>query len=152
MELDLERPFAVMGGEAGFLVIPVTGATVDKVPALQASTVPLGQLWMLRAAPARDGKPAAKEYLRRVKVTRDSFDETLNVFFLGVRKDAWGGLELLVFARTKEPLLMLPLRPMEQSQSQPIELGGQKTGDAAGVLHLNLLGKYQASIDLVRAE
>ncbi len=92
------------------------------------------------------GAAAPADKLRPVKVKVNDGEHELSLLLLGTRKGAEGKLELLVYAKAKEPLLVLPLEAANRSQTQPIELEGKKAEGDMGVLEVHILGKYQAGL------
>ena len=64
---------------------------------------------------------------------------------LGVRQGAGDKLELLVFGKGKEPLLVLPLNKAAREQKWPLEFTAEREGDASARVTLLLVGKYEAS-------
>jgi hypothetical protein len=148
LEVDVTKPQAIKGGGAGLLVIPDKGLTLEKLDATGSAITPLGQLWTLNVSLAKDGRPAPNERLRFHTLSTDTEDLRVQLYYLGAQKNADGKLDLVVFAKDKEPFLRQPLTLNGQpaSQTLPIELGGRKDDEETGTLSLHFLGKYD--IDL----
>lgn len=151
-ELDPEQPRGIKAGDAGLIVIPAAKLTAAAVAKAGKEPVAIGQLWLHQLVPAQDGSPVALSKLRTVTVTDKDKDKSANaqLYFLGVRDAGAGKLELVVYALDKQPLLRVPLEIAEASQDSPIELQGRKSGEDAGVLTVNLLGKYKAELTLMK--
>ncbi|MBI3849123.1 MAG: hypothetical protein HY298_02355 [Verrucomicrobia bacterium] len=148
MEADAEKPSAFAAGGGGILVIPDKKLTKESMTKVGAEILPLGQLWMLNIAPAPEGKATPKDKLRLVTVNAENEEHKLPLCLLGVRKKA-DTLELVVYGKDKEPLLSTPLKKSQLNQELPVELTGEQTGDDSGVLTINVLGNYQATLKMV---
>ena len=151
LDLDLQKPVAFKGGEAGMLVIPDKGLSGEKIAQAGKEIAPVGQLWMYRVAAAKDGKVVPNSKLRLVTVSDGKKSASVQLYLLGVRKGEKGP-ELVVFGGNKDPLMTLPLEKAEEGQAVPINLSGRKTGDDSGQLTLNLLGKYKVDISVMKQE
>jgi hypothetical protein len=69
---------------------------------------------------------------------------------LGAHKDAKGDLELLVYGKSSEPVMRLPLKAISADQDLPIDITGERKSDGLGLVTLKFFGKYEASIELRR--
>lgn len=149
---DPDKAFGLRKGEHGAMVLPDKKLSADAFSKAGKDPTPAGQFWFRNVTLVVDGKPAASNQLRVVTVTADGKDHSLALFFLGVRKKG-NDLELVLFAKEKEPILAVPLTKADVRQELPIEFEAAK-GDAekTGVLTLNLLGKYQAKITIAPQE
>ncbi|MBI4323976.1 MAG: hypothetical protein HY674_01805 [Chloroflexi bacterium] len=150
MELNVQKPNGLRVEDVAVMVIPdkqISAATVAKA---DKEVLPLGQLWTLKLAPALNGKVTPNDQLRIVTVATDEREYKLPLFFLGAKKNDQGALELVVFAKNKQPLLRVPLEKAERTQELPIELQGTTTDDNSGVLTLNIAGKYKADVTLMK--
>ena len=99
----------------------------------------------------RDGTAVAKDSLRLVTVRAEGEEVTAPQCALAVRRNAGGKLELLVFGKSKEPILTLPLKSIDATQSSPLDLSAERDGDA-GKVTLKILGKYQATLSVTELE
>ncbi len=152
LEINVEKPQALKAGEVGILVIPATRLSEETLSKADKDVTPLGQLWMLKALPARNGKVTAREKLRLVEVTDDGKEVKVPLFLLGARRSEKGSLELLIYAKDKAPLLELPMEKTDARQEFPIELQGRKQDDTSGILTLNILGKYKVELTVMKPE
>ncbi len=109
LEGDLDRPDALKAGAVRILVIPDQKLTAELLAKIGKTVTPLGQLWMLAVAPAKDGKVVANDKMRVVSVTRDDKESKILLLFLGIEKSEKGEMELAIYGKDKEPLLRLPL-------------------------------------------
>jgi hypothetical protein len=151
VDADAEKPCAVRGEGGGAMVIPDKGLTADRLKKAGKEAVPVAQLWLRKWTPVRDGKPVADDQLRIVTVRLDDKDRPMPLLLLGVRaKGDKGELELLVYSRESEPLLVLPLKAVEAGEELPVELEWQRGDKDADSLTITLLGKRQAILKITR--
>lgn len=152
-DVDTEKPCAFHAeNKYGAMVVPdrnLSAATVEKAG---KERIPVGHLWTRNLAPAVDGTVTPNAKLRLVTVSVDNNDHNLPFYLLGLRKNADGNLELLVYGKEKEPIVNVPLKKVDAAQDLPIELDGKKGENETGVLIVNLLGKYQAQITVKEQE
>lgn len=146
-DVDLTRPVAMREDDYGGLVLPRKGLTVETLAAAGETPVPVGQLWLHRLAPVRQGEAVPRSALRMVTVRHHGDEAVVPQCILAVRRTAAGTLELLVYGKGGEPLLNVPLRSVETSASEPIDLAAVREGDF-GRLTLKLLGRYQATLSV----
>jgi hypothetical protein len=144
-DVDAEKPCCITKGEPGAMIIPDKNLSADALAKAGKDVTPLGQLWMRKLTPVVDGKPVPGDKLRIVTVTVKNADEPMVLCLAGVRKKG-DGLELVLYAKDKEPLLTVPLEKVETKQELPVELDGKKGDNDTGVLILSVLGKYQAKV------
>jgi hypothetical protein len=141
---DVKRPVAMKDGDYGGMVLPESKLSAEAFAKAGAQAAPLGQLWLLKLVPMKDGQPVPTSKLRMVQATSDEGEATVPCCALGVSKNAEGGLELLVFGKDKEPVLRTPLRSISRQQEAPIEMTAERK-DEGGLVTLRFLGKYEAS-------
>jgi hypothetical protein len=103
--------------------------------------LPVGQLWLRKWTLVVDGKATPNDKLRIVTVNLDDKDRPMPFFLLGVRKGK--KLELVIYAKDSEPLLVLPLKKLATLPKLPLELEWKRGEKDADFLTLNVLGKYQ---------
>lgn len=142
-DVDEKKPYAVHGGDRAAMVIPDKKLTADAIAKVDKDIVPLGHLWFRQISPYVNGKVTPNDKLRIVKVNAGGEDHSLPFCLIGVQKNAKGELELVVFAKDKEPLVRAPLKKIDAKQELPLELEAKREGDTAQ-LTINILGKYQA--------
>ncbi len=142
---DAKQPVALREGEYGGLVLPQKNLSAESLKPTQAQSVaPVGLLWLHNLAPMKYGQAIAPDKLRLVTVYADGGYATVPQCALGVRQTSDGGLELLVFGKSAEPLLSVPLRSITSTQELPIELAAEREYDS-GRITVKILGKYQAT-------
>jgi hypothetical protein len=141
---DVKRPVALRQGERGALVLPECKLSAETLAKAGTEVVPVGQLWMRGLNLQDDAAPPKPDKLLSVTVGAGDKTATVLLCALGVRKDADGKLELLIYGKDKEPLQHIALKPISASSSDPIELTGEQQGGGA-LLTLRLLGKQEAS-------
>jgi hypothetical protein len=138
---DVKRPVAVRAEQRGLLILPETKLNGEALAKTTAAVTPLGQLWLLKVVPQCDAQAVPGDRLRLVSITMPQGSVSVALCALGLRKDAGGHLELLVYGKEKEPLLHVPLAAMSAPQDNPIEV----SADSGGTVTLKILGKYTAS-------
>jgi hypothetical protein len=146
-DVDVKRPVGVHEGEYGGLVLPEAKLSREIVAKAGEQPVPIGQLWLHRLTPIRDGQPVAAEDLRLVKVTAKDGQATLPQCALALRKNSAGAFELCVYGKAKEPILKVPAKAIEAAQELPVELDAERTGEGGRVI-LRILGRYEARFDV----
>ena len=145
--VDADKATGLKKGEIGALVIPDKNLYLDRVAKAGKEIVPIAQLWTKGLTTLTSDNPTAKDKLRLEKVKAKDEEVELSLLLLGVRKSADNKLELVVFAKGKEPLHVLPLEANEKNQDQPVELDGKGEG-GRGTLFINILGKHQAKLPI----
>lgn len=151
LDPDVKRPVAVHDGDYGGLVLPETKLTAETLAKAGKDVTPVGQLWMLKLTPMSDGQVVPLSKLRMVHLKNEYREVDVACCALGVRKDANGALELLIYGKDKEPVLRAPLKAISSPQDNPIEISGERR-DNAGLVTLRLVGKYEASFKVTEPE
>jgi hypothetical protein len=118
-DVDTDKPFGLKKGERAGLVIPDRKLSAEQLGKAGKEVVPVGQLWMKALTPVVGGNATPADRLRLMTVKANDQDHELVLLLLGARKGADGKLQLLVYAKEKEPLLSLPLEAMDRTQEQP---------------------------------
>jgi hypothetical protein len=143
--VDLEQPVALKDGEYGGMVLPELKLTAEAITRAGDKVVPLGQLWLLKLTPMRDGEATSSDQLRLATVKHGDTEVTLPQCALGAQRNKSGGLELLVFGKAKEPILKVPMKSIDTKQESPIELDAERNSDSADIT-VKILGKYEATL------
>jgi hypothetical protein len=149
--VDLKQPVAMRDGEFAGMVLPEAKLSLDAFTQAGDKIVPVGQLWLLRLAPVVDGAAVPKEKLRLATIEHDGETHTLPQCTLGARKTSSGGLELLIFGKSKEPLLKVALKTIDAKQDMPLDMDADRGSESAEVT-LKILGKYEAKFKVTQAE
>jgi hypothetical protein len=150
MDVDPDKPCAVRGEGGGAMVIPDKKLSKETLEKAGKDVKSVGQLWLRKWTPVVGGKAIPNDQLGIVTVTIYDKDRPMTLLFLGVRKGK--ALELVVYTKESEPLMVLPLKEFGSVVELPLELEwkrGEKDGD---LLTLNVLGKYQAVVTIARQE
>ena len=150
-QVDLDHPVALRDGEFGGMVLPQAKLTAESLAKAGDKVVPIGQLWLLKLTPMRDGEAIASEDLRLATVKLRDDEITLPQCALGVQKNKSGGLELLVFGKGKEPILKTPLKAIDAKQDAPIDLDAERDSESADIT-VRILGKYEAKVKVTALE
>ena len=150
-DVDLKQPVVVYEGDHGGMLLPEAKLTSEAFAKAGDKIVPIGQLWLRKLTPMRDGSALASDKLRVATVKHKDQDVSLAQCALGVRRNHSDALELLVFGKDKEPLVILPLKRMDAPQELPLDFTAERTGDA-GCLTIKILGKYEAKLMVTELE
>jgi len=148
---DIKRPVAVHSGDYGGLVLPESKLNAEVFSRAGKETAPVGQLWLRKLAPIKDGQIVPASKLRVVQISTRNGEEAAVCCALGVRKGTDGQLELLVYGKDKEPVVRVPLKAISSSQENPVEMTAEHEGDTARVI-LKFTGKYEASLSVGEAD
>lgn len=150
-DVDVDQPVAMKEDDYGGMVLPQKGLRLETIAAAGETPVPIGQLWLHRLAPMREGAPVSRSDLRLVTVQAQGEAATVPQCALAIRRASTGALELLVFGKGKEPILSVPVKPTDASQSTPIDLAAERNDDS-GKITLKILGKHQATIPVTELD
>jgi len=143
---DVKRPVAVHAGEHGLMILPETKLSAAAIAKAGPEAISIGQLWLRKLAPQAEGQVVEAAKLHVVTVNPEKGPTKVVLCALGVRS-AGDHQELLVYGKGKEPLLHVPLTPASASQSNPIEV----SADGSGQVTLNIVGKYSATFTVGEA-
>ena len=149
--VDPEQACAVRGEGGGAMAVPDKMLTEQKLLKLQGEIVPVGQLWLRKWTLVVDGTPIAAKQLRIVKVKVDEQVRPMPLLLLGIRKTADKKMELLIYAKKGEPLLIVPLKSIEFVPETPLELEWARGDKQIDPLTLKILGRFQADLFITRA-
>ena len=133
------------------MVLPEAKLSSETLAKAGKEVVPIGQLWLVKLAPFSGGQVASSAKLRTVHISAAGQEADVVCCALGVKKDAKGDLELLIYGKDKEPLTRVPMKAISGTQENPIEMSSEREADR-GVATLKLLGKYQASFEVTEPE
>jgi hypothetical protein len=150
IEVDVEKPYGLKGGEAGAMIIPDKKLTLDAITKAGKDVTPVGHLWFRKVTPVAGGKPVPADKIRSLTVSFNGQDHEVTLYLVGVRKK--DKLELVVLGKDKEPVLVAPLVKADVKQEFPLELEAKKTGEKMADLTLNLLSTYQVKIPVAGDE
>jgi hypothetical protein len=145
-DVDVKRATAMRDGDYGAMVLPEAKLAPDALAKANTEAVPVGQLWLHRLTPMRDGWAVPSDELRLVDVPHDEGTTAVPQCTLGVQRKASGQLELAILGKSKKPLVTVPLKPVETKQSLPIEMMAERVDDSSGRITLRILGRYEASL------
>jgi|ERR1035438_9582235 hypothetical protein len=129
-DVDVKQPVVVYEGDHGGMLLPEAKLTSEAFAKAGEKIVPIGQLWLRKLTPTRDGSALASDKLRVATVKHKDQDVSLVQCALGVRRNRSDALELLVFGKDKEPLVILPLKRVDAPQELPLDFTAERTGDA----------------------
>ena len=146
-DVDIKYPVAIRQGEYGGMVLPEAKLTRETLAKAGSRAVPVGQLWLLKLTPMKDGEAISSDKLRLATLPYKNEQVTVPQCALGVRRSGAGALELLVYGKDKEPLLALPLQKINQPQDTPIDLEAE-AGSASGTVTLKILGTYETKLQV----
>lgn len=150
-DVDAQQPVVMKDADYGGMVLPQKNLKVEAIAKAGETAVPIGQLWLQKLTPMKNGEAIAKDSLRLVTVRAEGEEVTAPQCALAVRRNAGGNLELLVYGKSKEPVLTVALKPLDAVQSMPLDLAAERDGDV-GNLTLKILGKYQAKLSVTELD
>jgi hypothetical protein len=150
-DVDVKQPVAVRDGDFGGMVLPEAKLNADAIAKAGEKAVPVGQLWLLKLTPMREGEAVAASKLRMVTLSHEGDQVKVSQCALGVQRNGSGALELLVFGKDKEPVVEVPLKTMDAKQDVPIDLSAERESDS-GKVTLKILGKYTATVSVTALE
>lgn len=149
-DVDPEKAYAVQGEGGGAMAIPDKALTAEKLAKAGKDVVPVGQLWLRKWTLVIDGTPVPAKTLKIAKIDIDEKKRPMPLFLLGVRKSGEKGMELLVYAKGNEPLLVMPLKSIDYIPETPLELEWTRGEKQIDPLTMKILGKYQAEFAITR--
>jgi hypothetical protein len=150
-DVDVKQPVAVRDGDFGGMVLPEAKLNADAIAKAGEKVVPIGQVWLRKLTPMKDGEAVAASRLCMVTLTHEDDQVKVSQYALGVQRNGTGALELLVFGKDKEPVVKVPLKTMDTKQDVPIDLSAERESDS-GKVTLKILGKYTATISVTALE
>lgn len=148
---DPEKAFGMKKDDLGALVMPDRQLTAERLSAATIKVMPLGQLWTRNITICTSGTPLPNDKIRIVGLNADGQEHPLPLFLLGLRKKE-GKLELLIYAKDKEPALIVPLEESSTQQEFPIQFESRDEGNDRGGITLSILGKYKANFQLAKQQ
>jgi len=150
-DVDAQQPVVIKDADYGGMVLPQKNLKAETITQAGETAIPIGQLWLQKLTPMRNGEAIAKDRLRLVTVRAEGEEVTAPQCALAVRRNAGGNLELLVYGKSQEPMLTIALKPMDAIQAMPLDLAAERDGDV-GNLTLKILGKYQAKFSVTELD
>jgi len=152
VDADTSKPQAIHADKVGLLIIPDKGLNSEALANPGKDILPIGQLWLLHAVVADGERAAAKEKLRNILVEDNEREQNVQLYLLGLRKNARDSFELVVYGKGKEPIVATSMVSAPNTQEFPLQVTGRKESDTSGILTIHLLGQYSADLRLVRGE
>jgi hypothetical protein len=151
-DVDVKRPIVLRDGEYGGMYLPESKLTLETIAKAGEKAVSIGQLWLHKLAPVRDSETIGNEKLRIAKVT-DTEGSQLEVpqCTLGVRRNASGALELLLFGKGTDPIVTAPLASVGDKTGPAVALEAERN-DNGGLLTITMFGKYKAQLSFTGTE
>jgi hypothetical protein len=150
-DVDVKQPVAFRAGDFGGMALPEAKLSADAIAKAGEKVVPIGQLWLRKLTPMREGAAVAASKLCMVTLSHEGNQVKVSQYALGVQKNGSGALELLVFGKDKEPVVKVPLKTIDAKQDVPIDLSAERESDS-GKVTLNILGKYTATVAVTQLE
>jgi hypothetical protein len=145
-DVDIKQPVALKDGEYGVMVLPECKLQADQIREAGEVPVPIGQIWFRNLAPMKSGEAVARSDLKTVEI-RPRNQEAIDLIqcALAVKSTGEGRLGLLVYGKGKTPVVEVPLKKVENTQDDPIDLAAEK-GEESGKITLQILGRYEGVI------
>jgi hypothetical protein len=148
-DVDPDGAVAVRGEGGGAMAIPDRKLLKERLAQAGQEVIPLGQLWLRKWTVVASGKPVPDDSLRIITINVDDKDRPMPLLLLGVRKQG-KGLELVAYAKESEPVLAVPLKPVEFVQDLPLDLRWERGEKDVDPLTLTLFGRYQTVLPITR--
>lgn len=144
MEVEAGKATGMTIKDYGTIILPAKGLSTEVLAKAGAEIVPIGFLWLHSLVPSVEGKALATEKRRAVKVVFDQEERTVQLLTLGFRKNAEGGLELVVLTKDKDAVLTLPLKEEQRDQQWPVALEMRQGTSSLGEIDIHVLGRLHA--------
>ena len=145
-DVDVKRPIVLVDGEYGGMFLPEAKLTAEGIAKTSDKVAPIGQLWLHKLTPMVDNQGIGSEKLRMAKVTgEDGTEVRVPQCTLGVRRNASGTLEVLLYGKGTEPLVTAPVSAATDKAGQGITLARERDY-SGGELTITLFGKYKAKL------
>ena len=148
-DVDVKLPVVMHDGDFGGMVLPEAKLTAEAVGKAGEKVMPVGQIWLLKLTPVREGEAVSAGKLRMVKLSHEGQEAEVAQCALGVRRASAGGLELLIYGKSTEPLITVPLKAIDGKEQPGIDLDAERDS-AAGHITLTLVGKFKARFDVTQ--
>lgn len=149
-DVDLKRPIALRDGDYGGLFLPEAKLTAQAIANAGEQPQAVGQLWLHKLTPMRDGQPIYSDRLRMARVDFDGDTVRVPQCTVGVRRNG-GKLELVLLGKTTEPLVVATLKEINGSASEPFRFEAERDY-SGGTATLTLFGKYRAEMVFTELE
>lgn len=146
-DVDLKRPIALREGEYGGLFLPEAKLSAQCIAGAGDKVVPIGQLWLHKLTPKQDNQPVYSSKLRMAKVELEGDTVQVPQCTLGVRKTSAGQIQLLVFGKTAEPIVTVPVSTANSGSADGVTLKAERDY-SGGTVTLCLFGKYKAELEV----
>lgn len=140
---DVKRPVAMKDEGYGAMVLPESKLTAETLGKAGPEAMALGQLWMVKLAPLADGQVVPASKLRTVHISSGDQEADVTCCTLGARKNSEGTLDLLIYGKSREPVMTVAMKSISGAQENPIEMGAEKN-DQGALVTLKFTGKYEA--------
>lgn len=151
-DVDGAKAFGMKAKQYAAVVIPEKGLTKESLAKAGKEVVPVGQLWLVKLSPVVKDATTTNDKLCMVTISVKDEDLRLCLLLLGARKSGETGLELVIYAKAKEPLLTLPLKKSDTKQALPLEIGVREGTSSLGLVDINILSEYQAALSVGEQE
>lgn len=129
----------------GLLIVPDSKLTADALKKIDKEVLPVGVLYLRKMTPVVADEPVPADKQREIEVTVGTNSAVVTVMPLAATRVA-GRLVLLGYAKGKTPALVTDLVEIDEKIDLPVEVTARKAGDNRGMLVVNALGKYRATI------
>ena len=145
-DVDVKRPIVLVDGEYGGMFLPEAKLTAEGLAKTTDKVAPIGQLWLHKLTPMVDNQGIGSEKLRMAKVNdEDGTEMRVPQCTLGVRRNAAGTLEVLLYGKGPEPLVTAPVSAATDKAGQGITLAVERDY-SGGELTISLFGKLKAKL------
>jgi len=146
-EVDMENPVAIRDGDYGGMLLVDKNFTAEKFGQLVNKRLPVAELWLYHLGPMRNGELVPNTELNIIALPTNEGEVRLPLCILGVIKNRQDKLELLVFSKEKKPILRVPLKTIDEKQTAPVSISGEKENES-GTIIVKLFGKHEAKFQV----
>ncbi len=144
---DVKRPVVLKDGEYGGMLLPEGKLSAETFAGLDKTPKAVGQIWMSKLTFLKGDNAVSGSKLRTVRVNVEGGEHPVTCSALAARKNAEGGLELVVYGKSAEPLLSVPLKSVSNGGAETVDMSGERNDNGA-TLKLVFLGKYEATLSV----
>ena len=145
-DVDVKRPIVLVDGEYGGMFLPEAKLTAEGIAKTSDKVAPIGQLWLHKLTPMVENQGIGSDKLRMAKVTDENGTEMrVPQCTLGVRRNAAGTLEVLLYGKGPEPLVTAPVSAASDKAGQEINLAVERDY-SGGELTITLFGKFKTKL------
>ncbi|MDC0325339.1 hypothetical protein OAM01_01115 [bacterium] len=143
-EADLDQPVGLSNNDFGGLIIPRARLSEGTKADVGSEPVAIGEIWLYNLTLEEDGWAVSENNLDIVSINTEEGSVKIPRCVLGVKKRDGKSPVLMLFGKTQNPLVTVPLTKIQKKQSNPLDMSASENGKVT----LSILGKYQATFNV----